>query len=252
MKIQSSIFAACAALLLYCVPSQAQFIGIPGGAGGTSPCSAFGTTSGTCVQGAGALGTPASGTATNLTGLPLTTGVTGTLPAGNGGTGITSLGTGVATALGVNVGSAGAPVVNGGALGTIASGNLAAGTGYSIANLASAGSGVLTAAGNNLSAAGGLTTTVVSGTSALGTSAISSETCATVVTTTATNAASTDTLLVSFNGDPTAVTGYVPLVSGMLTIIGYPSSGNVNFKVCNNTTASITPGAITLNWRILR
>jgi hypothetical protein len=59
----------------------------------------------------GALGTPSSGTLTNATGLPISTGVSG-------------LGTSVATALGVAVGSAGAVVLNGGALGTPSSGTL--------------------------------------------------------------------------------------------------------------------------------
>lgn len=62
-------------------------------------------TAGSPVLNGGVLGIPASGTATNITGLPISTGLIGA-------------GTGVLTALAANIGSAGAPVLFNGAGGT--------------------------------------------------------------------------------------------------------------------------------------
>ena len=99
---------------------------------------------------------------------------------------------------------------------------------------------------------GTVTYTIASGTAALGTAVIASAGCALAVTVAATGVLTTDVVTLGFNGDPTAVVGYTPAVTGMLTIIPYPTAGNVNFKVCNTTGSSITPGAITLNWRVVR
>lgn len=123
------------------------------------------------------------------------------------------------------------------------------GTNYNLID-AVPGSGVALAAANALSSAGGLTSTIASGTATIPATAIASGACGTAITVTATNVATTDVVMAGFAADPTATTGFLP--TAMLTIVPYPTSGNANFKVCNLTSGSITPTSTTINWRVTR
>ena len=112
------------------------------------------------------------------------------------------------------------------------------------------GTGVATALGNALSSAGGVTSTIASGTAAVVNAAIASQTCATVITVAAANVVTTDIVTAGFAADPTSTTGFLP--TAMLTIVPFPTAGDVNFRVCNLTAASITPSALTFNWSVKR
>lgn len=93
---------------------------------------------------------------------------------------------------------------------------------------------------------------IASGTAAMGTSSITTATCATVVTVSATGVATTDVISYVPNADPTSTTGYAPSASGSLYIWAYPTANNVNFRVCNPNAGSITPAALTLNFKVVR
>ena len=97
------------------------------------------------------LGTPTSGTLTNATGLPLTTGVTGTLPVANGGTGVTTK-----TGTGANVLNT-SPTLVTPILGTPTSGTLTNATGLPLTtgvtgtlSVANGGTGATSLTANNI------------------------------------------------------------------------------------------------------
>lgn len=96
--------------------------------------------------------------------------------------------------------------------------------------------------------------TKASGQAVLGTSSISANACATVVTGTATGIANTDVIEWTPSTDLNAVTGYgaTGTAPGTLIIYPYPTTDTVNFKVCNVSTSSVTPGAASINWKVSR
>jgi len=196
------------------------------------------------------LGTPSAGTLTSCTGLPLTTGITGTLAIGNGGTGSTST---TYCSLTTNV-TGTLPVANGGtgvasatAYALLAGGTTTTGPFQSIASVGTSGQ-VLTSNGAGAlptfqTASGGVTTisfgstgltpsTATSGAvSVAGTLAIANGgTGSTSTTYCSLTSNVTGTLPVANGG-----TGITSLGAGVATFLGTPSSANLAAAVTDET-----------------
>lgn len=167
-----------------------------------------------------ALGTPASGVMTNVTGLPLTTGVTGTLPVANGGTGVTtSTGTG-------SVVLSTSPTLVTPVLGTPTSGTL---TNCTNLPLTTGVTGVLPVANGGT----GVSNTPTNGQILIGNSGINGYTLTTLTAGTGctiTNTAGGITI------NATGTGGSVTSVSGAGSVNGITLTGTVN------TTGSLTLG----------
>ncbi len=98
---------------------------------------------------------------------------------------------------------------------------------------------------------------IFAGAIALTTNSISSGACQTVTagsvnSVAATNVATTDIIDWTPQVSLQSVSGYQVSTSGALSIDTYPTAGYINVNVCNWTSASITPGALTLNVKVIR
>lgn len=105
--------------------------------------------------------------------------------------------------------------------------------------------------GTTIAASVTLTQTIASGTTVIPVTALAANTCDTTATTgTATGAATTDAPSIAYASDPTGVTGYG--AGGGISIRYWTTTNTFNLKRCNESGSSVTPGALSVNWRVVR
>ncbi len=143
-------------------------------------------------------------------------------------------------------------LTSGGALGTPSSGTLTSCSGLPISGIASLGTGVGTALAVNTGSNGSFGVLIAHGTATINPGLITSGSVSSAITVSATGTLTTDVIQWGFNADISAVTGYAPVTTGGLIIYPYPTADNVNFKIGNPTSSSVTPTSITLNFRVVR
>lgn len=106
--------------------------------------------------------------------------------------------------------------------------------------------------GTTIPASATLTQTLCSGTISIPTASVASSSLSSTVTATCTGLATTDTIIATSNVNVFTVTGFAPSTTGILSINIWPTANTINLNLENDTAAAITPGALTINYRVVR